>query len=190
MSMAGVILDEQLYRNYSELAYLILQCYKDIAVLNYFIQLGEKKEKLQEEVLLVAEHYIKLVQRDLALTIWKIKIDTNSNANTVSQFRNKINQLMKNNNLCVKQVKAIKLDKKIRDDINYIRSRYLAHTDMNRQDSKIEISDLKKALDDICTEFNNICRVIDDERVYEITPADKMTIDIKFSMGISHMLSE
>ena len=93
---------------------------------------------------MVAEHYIKLMQRDLALTIWKIKIDTNSNANTVSQFRNKINQLMKNNNLCVKQVKAIKLDKKIRDDINYIRSRYLAHTDMNRQDSKIEISDLKK----------------------------------------------
>ena len=50
-----------------------------------------------------------------------------------------------------------------------MRMKFLAHTDMTRSNNRIEISDLMEILDTMCNEFNNICSVIEDERVNGIT---------------------
>lgn len=45
-----------------------------------------------------------------------------------------------------------------------MRREFLAHADMKRDSSKIEICELKELLDLICREFNRVCDVIDDDR--------------------------
>ena len=50
-----------------------------------------------------------------------------------------------------------------------MRREFLAHADMKRDSSKIEISELKELLDLICSEFNRVCDVIDDDRIVNIS---------------------
>lgn len=178
-------LDDQQFRNYCELSYSILQCYKDIAILNYFEMLGKDKTPFLPEVIEVVNHVTILAQKDLALTIWKIKLDNNPNANTVSKFRNKINYELKKEGLSVSSEKKTMLDKELENDLKRMRSQFLAHIDMYRNDGRIEIHKLKKALDVICKEFNSVCNKIDDDRVHEITDSNKMEIDICMITGMS-----
>ena len=45
-----MILDEQLFRNYNELANMILQGYQDIAILNSFEQMRKNQDEFPETV--------------------------------------------------------------------------------------------------------------------------------------------
>jgi len=165
----NMILEQQLFRNYNELYELILCCYKDISILKAYEKLQKKKSDLYNMVSHVSNHFIVLVQKDLALTLWKIYYDTDPNANTVSKFRNAINKLLRDSDSKSKPVKKEKINGSIEDRLTMMRRQFLAHTDMNRNSSKIEICELKELLDFICSEFNRVCDVIDDDRIVNIS---------------------
>lgn len=117
----------------------------------------------------ISNHFVRLVQKDLALTLWKIYYDTNKNANTVSKFRNAINKLLQDSDREFKPVKKEKTNKSIENKLIMMRREFLAHADMKRDSSKIEICELKELLDLICSEFNRVCDVIDDNRIGNIS---------------------
>lgn len=167
--MSCIRLNEQLFRNYNELYSLIEQCYKDISMLDGYKELQTERTEWYNTALIISNHIVGLLQKDLALTIWKIYIDVDPNANTIPKFRNAINKELQNSGNGDKRVKKEKLDNSFTSKITSMRMQFLAHTDMTRNDSRIEISDLKDILDTICKEFNNVCNVVDDERVRGIS---------------------
>lgn len=164
-----MILEKQLFRNYNELYELILCCYKDISILKAYEKLQKEKNDIYNMVSNISNHFILLLQKDLALTLWKIYYDTDSNANTVPKFRNAINKLLRDNGCECNQVKQEKMNKSIEDKLKMMRRQFLAHTDMKRSGSKIEICELKELLDVICRDFNNVCEVVDDDRIVSIS---------------------
>lgn len=164
-----MILNEQLFRNYNELYESILRCYQEISVLEAYETLQKQQMDLYKRVCHISNLVVLLSQKDLALTIWKIYLDTNQNANTVAKFRNKINTFLKNSGYENKTVKKEKINKIIVNKLTMMRRQFLAHTDMTRSDSIIKICELKDVLDDICREFNRVCDVIDDDRVVKIS---------------------
>lgn len=164
-----MILDKQLFRNYNELYKLILCCYKDISILKAYEKLQNKNSDLYNMVPDISNHFVVLLQKDLALTLWKIYCDTDPNANTVSKFRNAINQLLRDSDCKDKLVKKEKAKENIENKLKMLRRQFLAHTDMKRNSSRIEICELKELLDMICREFNRVCDVIDDDRIVNLS---------------------
>lgn len=162
-------LDKQLFRNYNELYELILCCYKDISILEAYEKLQNEKKDLYNMFPHISNHFVVLVQKDLALTLWKIYYDTNSNANTVPKFRNTINKLLRDSGYECKQVKPEKINKSIEDKLKALRRQFLAHVDMKRNNSRIKVSELKQVLDTICRELNEVCDVIGDERIFKVS---------------------
>lgn len=148
---------------------MILCCYKDISILKAFEKLQNEKIDLYNMVPHISNHFVVLVQKDLALTLWKIYYDTDSKANTVPKFRNTINKLLRDSGCEGKQVKQEKINKSIEDKLKAVRRQFLAHVDMKRNDSRIEICELKELLDIICREFNRVCDVIDDDKISQIS---------------------
>lgn len=164
-----MILNEQLFRNYNELYESILRCYQEISVLEAYETMQKQQMDLYKRVCHISNLFVLLSQKDLALTIWKIYLDTNTNANTVAKFRNTINTLLKNSGYEDRTVKKEKINKNIVNKLTMMRRQFLAHTDEMRGDSIIQICELKNLLDDICREFNRVCDVIDDDRVAKIS---------------------
>ena len=162
-------LDNQLFRNYNELYELILCCYKDISILKAYEKLQNEKKDLYNMFSHISNHFVVLVQKDLALTLWKIYCDTDSNANTVPKFRNAINKLLRESGCECKQVKQEKINKSIENKLKALRRQFLAHVDMKRNDNRIEICELKEMLDMICKEFNRVCDVIDDDKIFNVS---------------------
>lgn len=165
-------LDGQLFRNYNELYALIMCCYKDVSLIDAYGRLQKEKRDSYEGVSDISNHFVLLMQKDLALTLWKIYCDCDSNANTVPKFRNDINESLRNSGFLQKQVKTEKAKKSIEDKLNMMRRKFLAHTDMKRDSSKIEICELKEMLDTICSGFNKVCDVIDDDSIVGISKED------------------
>lgn len=162
-------LDKQLFRNYNELYALILCCYKDISILKAYEKLQKENKDLYDMVPHISNHFVVLVQKDLALTLWKIYYDIDSNANTVPKFRNAINELLRNKGCGSKQVKQEKINSNISNTLGTMRRKFLAHADMKRNGSKIDICELKDLLDKICKEFNKICEVVDNDKISGIS---------------------
>lgn len=148
---------------------LILCCYKDISILKAYEKLQKEKNDLYNMVSHVSNHFIVLAQKDLALTLYKIYYDIDSKANTVPRFRNDINKLLRDEDCESKQVKKEKTNGSIENKLTMMRRQFLAHTDMKRNSSKIEVCELKELLDVVCSEFNRVCDVIDDDRIVNIS---------------------
>lgn len=162
-------LDNQTYRNYNELYDMILQCYRNISILNVYKELQTEKTETYNMYSNISNHLIRLVQKDLALTIWKMYFDTNTKANTIPKFRNTINKRLREFDNGHKKIYKSKFNADTIKKLECMRMKFLAHTDMTRSNNRIEISDLMEILDTMCNEFNNICSVIEDERVNGIT---------------------
>ena len=113
----------------------------------------------------ISDQFIFLLQKDLELTLWKIYYDNDSKANTIPKFRNTVNDMLRNCNCPDKQVKKQKGNRKTEETVKIMRRQFLAHTDMTRDDSRIEVSDMSELLDVMCKEFNCICEVVDDDQV-------------------------
>lgn len=164
-----ISLDEQLYRNYNELYFLIMQCYKDVSILKVYMELQTKKLELYNIAPHISNHIVRSTQKELALTLWKIYFDKNPKANTIPKFRNLINEKIQQHDNKDKQIEKAKINKDVEVKLNLMRREFLAHVDMTRSDSRIEISDLSDLLDIMCKEFNNICSVVNDKSVNSIS---------------------
>lgn len=117
------------------------------------------------KVINISDQFVFLLQKDLELTLWKIYYDNDSKANTIPKFRNTVNDMLRNCNCPDKQVKKQKGNRKTEETVKIMRRQFLAHTDMTRDDSRIEVSDMSELLDVMCKEFNCICEVVDDDQV-------------------------
>lgn len=180
-------LDEQLLRNYNELADNILSCYKDVAILSNYQRMQVEQSAIYTTFGNFNNHCVLLLQKDLALTVWKIYFDTNPNANTVRKFRNSINLLLRKLNADGVQVKKESINKKFEKTMLNMRKQFLAHCDMTREDSRLEISSIKETLDTIRTEFNNVCNAIDDENVKYISDIELEIIEMTYAIEMASL---
>ncbi len=171
-----MILDQQLFRNYNELYTLILNCYKYNSILKAYEKMQKEKSDLYNRVPHISNCFVLLVQKDLALTLWKIYYDKDPNANTVPRFRNTINELLRDSGCNDKQIKQEKINKSTKNKLTTLRKKYLAHVDMKRNDNRIEIRELEELLNGICRDFNRVCDVIDNDQISNIS---QMNIDLQ-----------
>lgn len=183
-------LDEQLYRNYSELLDIILQCYIDLTILDSYQKMQMEYKETYKTFANFNSHYILLLQKDLALNVWKIYFDKDSNANTVAKFRNSVNEILRElgkNSVQVKKAKGInpEVEKVLLD----MRKQFLAHMDMTRGNGRLEISDMKNMLDIICAEFNNVCDVVNDDDIKRITDIQLGMIEMSYTIEMRALFS-
>lgn len=175
-------LDDKLWRNYNELYDLILCCYRDVSILKVYETLQEENNDFLKMTPKNSKYYVLLLQKDLVLTLWKLYCDNDKNAETIQKFRNDIKK--KDRSIELEKLEIINPNT-IRK-IEQMRNQYLAHTDMTRKGSRIEIAELKKMLDTICREFNKVSKAIGDDRIKnsEILKAE---IDLQV-IGYEHEL--
>lgn len=161
----NIKLDDNLFRKYNELYALILQCYKDLSILDGFKMIQTEKTEIYRAVINISNHFIVLLQKDVALTLWKLLYDNNQNAFTIPRFRNEINALLRSNGDAHLQIKKEDIGKGIKENLILMRQQFLAHADMTRKNNRIQMSDLKNMLEISKEQFNKICDVVDDDRI-------------------------
>lgn len=171
-----MVLEGQLIKNYNELYKIILDCYKDVFILERYKKLEDEKNEMYVESACISTHFVFLAQKDLALTLWKIYCDIDSKSNTIPKFRNDINDKLRESGYIDKQVEKKNKNGYIENELNRIRQKFLAHTDINRTDSRIKISELNYLLSRVLEEFNDVCEVIDNKDINRISQA---TIDLE-----------
>lgn len=181
-------LDEEVYRMYNELRYEITQCYKDIAIIDYYRELQKKGSDILREYATLNNHIIRLAQKDLALTIWKITCDGNNDSNTVHKFRKKVNDILDEKGLGNQRAKKT-VYKKGAEKLCRMRNEYLAHIDRARKDSRLEIDDLTAILEKACEEFYRLCIVFADEKCPAVTIGEYKWEGYRLSMQLAHLFS-
>ena len=180
ISAFNMILDKQLFRNYNELYELILCCYKDVSILQEYEKLQKEKRDWYNVAPNVSNYFVRLVQKDLASTLWKIYYDTN----TVSKFRNTINESLRNSDCRYETVKKERTNRSTENKLKAMRHQFLAHADMKRDSSKIDICELTELLEAICREFNKVCDVIDDDKFAGISEINIGVQDMNYRMEL------
>ena len=65
-----------------------------------------------------------------------------------------------------------------------MRHQFLAHADMKRDSSKIDICELTELLEAICREFNKVCDVIDDDKFAGISEINIGVQDMNYRMEL------
>lgn len=153
--------DEDYFKRYEELAYMIQKAYIDRSILEgievYQSTVKNNQCKLKSPDIFA--HWCELTKKDLGLLIWKLTDPSDEKSNTIITLKT---YLRKTHGKIVK----VKLNTQHTiDSLNTMRNQSLAHNDLNKSGTTISIADLYAALEDIRKYFNALCDTSIDSRV-------------------------
>ena len=175
--------NEEYYRRYEDICSLILMAYHDLYLIQTIDEIKPTHTSIGGSTLHVLSHICELAKADLALTIWKIFLDGNSNKantlNTLNSFLRTqcgIKSIMQNSLSC----------SSVEKDIRTIRKQMLAHNDVEKEPVKINIADMEKALFELRDKLNALCFPDVDERVCQIEDVNLnvLAYHIKWAFGL------
>lgn len=85
--------NEKYYRRYEDICSLILMAYHDLYLIQTIDEIKPTHTSIGGSTLHVLSHICELAKADLALTIWKIFLDGNSNkANTLNTLNKRLDE--------------------------------------------------------------------------------------------------
>lgn len=176
------------YERYTELVGLIYQGYTDYYILkeidHYNEIVQEGKRALPQGSYMVLRHYCDLVKSDLGLLLWKVT-DSDSQSNTVVTLGTYLAKTYKKQ--CGHPLS--KKSKHIRDnELLEIRRKFLAHNDIQKSGTKIEVSTLFELLNDVKQTLNSMCFPDIDDRVKIIEDSQTYVIAYQFEIGLNWMI--
>ena len=136
-----------------------------IGVLNGIGTIGNEQLNYKDPRYKVISLLCELTKRDLALTVWKIYLDTNSKANMVKSLNNYLKSKEINTNTKMRLSPEVK---SITNDLSNIRKEYLAHLDYNTINHKLNMELTTKMYFEIVEMAKGLYRPDVDERVKPI----------------------
>ncbi len=179
---------EEYLKRYSSLYNLINNAYMDKYLLEeihkFSIEIYHNKNEVDSRVISVINHFCELIKKDLCLTIWKIYCDENQKANTLKALGRHLSSI-------TKKLYDTSLPKELRKHtttITRLRSKWLAHNDINSANSTIQIQDLCAILDNLRAIFNSLCDINVCSSVAPLSDLNLLPLKLNSISGLSEML--
>lgn len=181
--------NDEYFARCNKLYYLIQKAYINRGLLQsiqmYNNAAAKKTLCLGKRSFNVLTHICELIKSDLALTIWKIFLEENTQANNLRG----LNTFLRKNNFN-KNI-SMRLDHKydsLCSDLKTIRKQTLAHDDITKEKIHINMALLTEMLDAITEIYNGLCDSTIDYRVQQILPQNASVISFNSTFGFWNMI--
>ena len=181
--------NQEYYRRYAEILEMLCQCYMDRYILaelesyNELVRRGDKA--LPKASLQVLIHCGDLAKTDLGLLLWKLT-DHKSSSNTIVT----LNSYLRDEHGKRSNATLSNKSRHIRDHgLRSIRNHALAHNDLVKTGTSIQISTLFEMLEDVRRVFNSLCYQDVDDRVAALNDSQTYSIAFSAQLGL-HWLME
>lgn len=173
----------------NELYHMILKAYIDkylLEAIDLYAQEPEKENiQFSKSNWLVLEHICELVKGDFALLVWKIYLDSNEKANTITQLGKYLQKIGKGKTISTKISKQYNA---CLEDLKLVRRKFIAHNDKEKSGKKVDIKQLTFVLDEIKNMYNGLCDTSIDDRVQQITESDITAVGHNCILGLFTMI--
>jgi hypothetical protein len=184
-------MDEEYYSRWSKLFYFIDRAYKDVQILHTLDMQNDAIRKGEASIIgidKVLSHIALVAGEDLALCLCKIFYDKKSQNNL-----SRLNAFLQTNYpayaIPTNEFQALKQDKKFVTDLTRIRDKWLAHNDVIDASVSMDFNCLWKALGNVTSVFNKMCKKEIDQRVYPYNETTIVKTFFDISVQMSRLLS-
>ena len=166
---------------YNEIMDLLISGYYDALMLQTIDEIRPESKNYAGASFMALVHVSELLKRDLALTIWRIYVDSDPKANTIKH----LNDFLRRNGVETQQ-KLTLSNRALKEKLERVRNSFLAHNDVKKSDVTIDISDLYIALDEIRLMLNGLCFPNIDPKVTQLTDQmnNNLSFDAKIGLGL------
>ena len=162
---------------YTGILELLISGYYDAFMLQAIDEIRPESKDYVGVSFKMLRHISELLKRDLALVIWKVFVDTDFRANTISQLRSFLGK----NGVRIKKQTLSNAD--LVEHVKEARNSFLAHNDAEHSSVSIEISHLYTALDEIRSMLNELCFPEINDNVFPFSDQMKYKLSYEAKMG-------
>ena len=170
---------------------LLIKAYNDVYCLDTIVAYNESIQNAGKALPkcgnVALAHICELLKTDLGLSIWKLYYDTDRNSNTI---RNLNRDLDINHHIDPAHLQLSREVKELKSALGKMRNKYLAHNGAEKTAVSIEISLLKRALEEIRGKYNSLCYSDIDKRVCPLTDSVLYRISFDISLGLGTMIAQ
>lgn len=172
---------------YEDLCSEIGRAYQDALIIQSIEELNKKNVNVNHPGYFIIYHLCELSKRDLALSLYKIWFDENSEEriHNFNCFLHKEFNSQKNIPLKL----SVKDNSPLVHSLKNIRDKYLAHLDSKRDETPVDVNALIQLLQEISEILNNIVDCTIDDRIKPISLSSKRQY-INTLMGLSSMTKD
>lgn len=162
---------DEYYKRYEEIRAFITRAFYDVFILeaidNFNSAITSGERAFIRPSFLVFRHLSQVIMEDLALSIWKIYNDEDSNANTIQNLNNFMHNKSIKESIQLPSTK-LHLSKELKatiDDMKNMRNQFIAHLDRDHFHFRIPVKDLRKVIYALRDMLNSLCCKEIDTRV-------------------------
>lgn len=171
----------------NEIYQMLIKSHIDDAILkaaeNYNAAISRGKIKLNKESHLILSHILELAKSDLVLNLCKIYYDGREEGYKLLKLKNVLTNKGHKKDVELNVSEKYPL---LREQIRAMRDKYLAHSELNRQVTPLNMADVLGALEVITDIYNKLCDTDIDERVQQVTNIG--TIRFKVRKGLDTII--
>ena len=176
--------DEEYYEVYTEISELLLRAYYDVTVYQGIIDSAVVVQRMSSESQGVISHYSDLLKDDLGLSLWKIH-DKGKDVYNIHYLENYLaSKYEKRQNYKY----SAEINSMLENDLRQIRKVRLAHNLKNKGEASIEVSTLRKALDETRERLNKMCYPDLDDRIVPVDDAKLFALSMSAGLGVRRLL--
>ena len=179
--------NDEYFNRYEDLCNEVGRAYCAVHVLDFFDRVKNVEFNSDDYRYKIIDYLNYLSKQDLCLTFWKIYIDNSSKANTVRHLKKYLRDIGID-----KQIK-LKLSpetRQIRESVDNMRKKYIAHLDVDRDVQSVNIELLTKAFFEIVEMIKGLYDPSIDDRVKEISEITISIQNMKTNIGLTAITKE
>lgn len=180
--------DEEYFRRYTELGYLIEHGYVDYFVIksaeDYNQVVQSTNQALPKDCFNILGHIIEVMKSDLALILW-ILTENSQDANRIGTLET---YLIKGFNLRSTVSLSSSTKHFVDNELTDIRHHGLAHNSITKGNASITINSLKTILDEVREKYNSLCFPQVDDRVKSIDDSSVYSMEFRVRLGMNHVI--
>lgn len=184
----------ELVRWNGELYQLLLRCYAQVSILEEIERHNNETPERNKGMINAAQEVVEQVgmsvRGDLILNLWKLYFDSDKASRTLLNYRASLRKFLRENLIFVniKKRKRTPLMIELGDEICYMRERYLTQLTAPEGVDMLFLQKVKKVLEIIRGQFNEICRPEIDEALMPINKALLEKQRFSTTLGLSWLL--
>ncbi len=177
----------------SEVYCLLLRCYVDVAILeeveHYHADASERRKGMIKASYDVVGHICEAIRCDLVLSLWKVYYDLDRSSRSLPNLRAAFRKYTRENSLyiTVKKRRRTPFAVEVGDELCHMREIYITEAVAPEFD-EIFLNKIKKILEIIRAQFNEICRPEIDEALIPINKAVLEKQRFHTSLGLSWLV--
>lgn len=179
--------NDEYYSRYEDLCNEVGRAYCAVHVLDFLNRVQNVKFNSDDYRYKIIDYLNYLSKQDLCLTVWKIYFDESTKANTVKRLHEYLHSIGVEKKI---KLKLSPETKQIRESVNNMRKKYIAHLDVDRDDQSVNMELLTKAFLEIVKMLKGLYDPSIDDRVKEISELTISVENFKTNIGLTAITKE